>query len=374
MLTLIVKNFGVLKDINIELNKTNLFIGENGSGKSVLAKLITIMTDSTINENAILKSFKDYNIDYLSKDSYIELNDNKRTIVKIKSNLVTLHEVRLEDMNSFNNLNTIMQVEDFVSAVDEVNSKNKDKIIFKQDAQNGINNYKRFKPKYIPAERNLISLFNRSLSNLITSDIPLPKELLDFSSQYNNARNDIKELNILDMVYKFKNGQDEIYYDAEKFLPLENSSSGIQTALPLYVTIRYFNKKHEDIIIEEPEQNLYPKAQVDTIKFIIENSSENVYLMTHSPYVLSTLNILLFAYKASNKNHILKEKISNIIPKSQQINPDEFSAYFIKNGISESIKGKSTGMISENAIDEVGDIIDDEFNELMEIYREFKND
>jgi len=41
MLKLIVKNFGVLKDIDIELNQTNLFIGDNGIGKSILAKLIS---------------------------------------------------------------------------------------------------------------------------------------------------------------------------------------------------------------------------------------------------------------------------------------------------------------------------------------------
>ena len=40
---LIVKNFGPLKDIDIELKEINLFIGENGSGKSVLGKTITII-------------------------------------------------------------------------------------------------------------------------------------------------------------------------------------------------------------------------------------------------------------------------------------------------------------------------------------------
>lgn len=326
MYRLRVKNFGVLKDIDIELNKTNLFIGENGSGKSVLAKLITIITDETFNKTNYLKKFSEFQIDFITDYTSIKF-------IEMKNNY------------------TIFNIEN-------------QKLHF--------NNQYKSTSQYIPAERNLISILNKSIFSLITSDIPLPKSLLIFASQYEKAKNEIKELELLNMKFKNENGEDKIYYDDKNYLSLENSSSGIQTALPLYLTLKYFNQRDNDIIIEEPEQNLYPKSQVDTIKYIIENSSENLYLMTHSPYVLSTLNILLFSYKASSTNSILKEKISKIIPKSQQINPEKFSAYFIKDGKSESIKSKR-GLISENAIDESSDIIDDEFSELMELYREYKN-
>lgn len=356
MYKLIVKNFGPLKDINIELNKTNLFIGENGSGKSVLAKLITIVTSFDKYSEKIFEEFTKLDIDFISENTFIEFTgiENLFTIKnkKIKYGSKVLETISIIDKNK-KLLNTF---------------ENPDKI--------DINDMlpKRFTSQYIPAERNLVSLLNKSIYSLLTSEIPLPKHLLHFASQYEKARNEIGKLELLGMTFKSENGQDRIYYDDTNYLPLENSSSGIQTALPLYLTLKYFNTKHNDILIEEPEQNLYPKAQMDTIKFIVENSSENLYLMTHSPYILSTLNILLFAYKASNTNDILKEKISEIIPESEQINPDDFSAYLIENGVSKSIKGKSTGLISENIIDDVGDIIDDEFNGLMEIYREFKND
>jgi len=138
--------------------------------------------------------------------------------------------------------------------------------------------------------------------------------------------------------------------------------------------IKYFNKKnYQNILVEEPEQNLYPKSQVDTIKFIIENCNNNIFLMTHSPYVLSILNILIFAYKASNTNKTLNENITKIIPISQQIDPNKFSAYLIEDGKSLDIKSKR-GLISENSIDEISDMIDDEFSQLMDIYREFKDD
>ena len=65
MQKLIVKNFGVLKNIDIVLNKTNLFIGDNGSGKSVLAKLVTIVTSFDEYSDDISKQFKRFDIDFI---------------------------------------------------------------------------------------------------------------------------------------------------------------------------------------------------------------------------------------------------------------------------------------------------------------------
>ena len=43
---LIVKNFGPIKEADIELNKYVVLIGDTSTGKSVLAKLIAIFRDS----------------------------------------------------------------------------------------------------------------------------------------------------------------------------------------------------------------------------------------------------------------------------------------------------------------------------------------
>ncbi len=402
MLNLIVKNFGVLKDIDIELNKTNLFIGDNGSGKSTLAKLITVVTDFTIDEDEFVKRLKDFNIDFLNEDSFIKLEEDGKSIIEIvslkinlsihtKESLPKLKNIersieakKLFDTINENDLDTVLNsiFEHDLFKDDEKVQKHLIKILKDKEYRNTLidadKNITSLKSKYIPAERNLISFFSNSLSNMIKADLPLPKTILEFSAHYNSAKNEIKELDILTMKYKNINSQDRIYYGSYKddeFLTLDNSSSGIQSALPLYLTLKYFASKHKNIIIEEPELNLYPKSQIDTVKFMIENRGESsLSIMTHSPYILSILNVLIFAYKASNTNDILNDKISTMIPKEQQIDPDAFSAYLIENGISKSIKGKSTGMIESNVIDEIGDILDDDFSELMDIYREFKND
>jgi len=95
-------------------------------------------------------------------------------------------------------------------------------------------------------------------------------------------------------------------------------------------------------------------------------------MMTHSPYVLSTLNILMMAYKAGNLNSKSKLKVNELCNEKQWINPDNFSAYYLENGITRDIKGR-TGLISDNEIDEISDNIQGEFEEILSIYREYKN-
>ncbi len=332
---LIIKDFGPLKDVDIDINKINLFIGENGSGKSILAKIITIVRDlPNLHEDNILQEIKKFRIDFVTINSIIEIYEDEKLILELKN----------KKFNIYNNLN-------------QVNTS--------------------FSSQYIPAERNLISLFSKSLSSLLVADIPLPNFLLQFSSEFEKAGNEIKEIEFLNVKYINGDGLDrhKIYFDDNNYLPLEFSSSGIQSVLPLYLAVKYFANKHGSIIIEEPEQNLFPKAQKETIQYIVEQVSEknNLFLMTHSPYVLSTLNILLYAFKTGNLSKEAKEKTVELIPEAQWIDPSHFSVYSLENGVARDIKGQ-TGLISDNEIDDMSDEITEEFSELLSIYREYKND
>ncbi|KIM04693.1 MAG: hypothetical protein KU29_10235 [Sulfurovum sp. FS06-10] len=367
---LIVKNFGPLKDIDIELNKINLFIGENGSGKSVLAKLITIVTDinNLDEEKYFFKKLNEYTIDFISNQSIIKFYTNEDLIITIESKKVIFNRfnkklMKIDDKLKKSRKNFNAKLINLDQLIDE-------SVIISQD-------YEKLTSKYIPAERNLISLFNKSLSTLILEEVPLPKFLLRFSSEFEKAGNKIRELEFLNVKYLNGDGLDrhKVYFNKDSYLPLEQSSSGIQSALPLYLTVKYFASKHSSIIIEEPEQNLFPKAQKETIQYIIEHISNdnNLFMMTHSPYVLSTLNILMMAYRAGNLNEPSKAEVTERFNEKQWINPNEFSAYYLENGLARDIKGR-TGLISDNEIDEISDDIQSDFEELLSIYREHKND
>ncbi len=386
---LIVKNFGPLKDVDIELNKINLFIGENGSGKSVLAKLVTIFFDIELSEEKdLLKKFEEYQINFLSEKSVIEYYPDgfieNEVFIKIKNKKIIFSKFHKKHKSLLNESRQLQEkLANSLKELEEVSRKKletlpvelKEKVLNFLEENETAKEYKNeLEPKYIPAERNLISLFNQSIYSFLTADIPIPKFIISYFSEFEKARNEIKELSFLNVKY-VNADKDRIYFNENEFLNLEHSSSGIQSALPLYLTVKYFANKYYNIIIEEPEQNLFPKAQKETIQYIIEQISDkkNLFMMTHSPYVLSTLNILMMAYKAGNLNDESKKEVIELFNEKQWINPNKFSAYYLENGIARDIKGR-TGLISENEIDEISNDIQDEFEELLAIYREHKND
>ena len=75
--------------------------------------------------------------------------------------------------------------------------------------------------QYIPAERNFVSIISKSLSSFIVSDIPLPKFFLRFSSEFEKAGDNLKELEFLNVKYVNGEGLDrhKVYFnDKEKFV------------------------------------------------------------------------------------------------------------------------------------------------------------
>ena len=388
---LIVKNFGPLKDVDIEINKINLFIGENGSGKSVLGKLITIITNiKEIDKELFLKNFEEYNINYFSKESIIKFSDEDEILLKVENKEIFFGEKYLkiieliekatfqkkEILDLFDTLKKEKSIKDIKIILNQKNIDN-NILNFLENKDEEFNAVSKTISQYIPAERNLISLFNKSLTTLLVAGVPLPKFLLQFSSEFEKAGNELKELEFLNVKYVNGDGLDrhKIYFNDEDYLPLEHSSSGIQSVLPLYLTVKYFANRHSSIIIEEPEQNLFPKAQAETIKYIVEQVSDdnNLFMMTHSPYVLSTLNNLLYAYTVGQLGENEKKEVKELIDEKQWINPDDFSAYYLENGVARSIKS-DIGLIADNEIDNLSEEMGEEFDELLEIYRASKND
>ena len=76
---LIVKNFGPIKEAEIDLTKYVVFIGDTSTGKSVLAKLISIFRDSNLRIDSN-KAFKElllnYNIEFSNENTNIIYSSN----------------------------------------------------------------------------------------------------------------------------------------------------------------------------------------------------------------------------------------------------------------------------------------------------------
>lgn len=429
---LTVKNFGPIKKADVEVKDMMVFIGPQASGKSTLAKLITILNDVNFKQNdniKLLEELEKYNIhSFLKTDTHIEFHtpsfsykfqDNKEykfdvfdiiNRIEISKNKIDLisktidlmlygisvdrkedilfRELQKNEIYGFNSkLITLFKNYD--------NTKNYAKELLKiydkniEDEQTYINLLEIVKQVfsliipldslYIPAERTLLPLIMSNLAGLINNNIPLPKNILIASQQLEKAFKNIHNLDLSIIGnYKYKqiDGQSYIYHSKTNFVSLKESSSGLQSFLPIILlienTLKTKNFINLNYVVEEPELNLYPEAQYKLIKYLVKNCLEttreiktkNLIITTHSPYILASINNLLMA---SNKSKINSELTSNIIEDCSWIDTNHFNAYEVKKGTVKRIFNKKSKLIEDNIIDDVSEIIMHDFKSLAVI-------
>lgn len=336
MENLIIKNFGPIKNAQIELKPINIFIGTTSSGKSTVAKLATIFKSGQFDviDNP-LEQFKklltNYNIEYnISNDTYISYEDN--------------------------NFQYYITKESFVSK-----TKNT-----KQAHLNAI---------YIPAERVFFSTLSQSIFSLINSDIALPKWLIDFGAKFEKARSSIKNFSIdfLQAKYELRDGADYIVLPNHTAIKLAQASSGIQSILPLLLVIQHNTKNKNNggddlFVIEEPELNLFPSSQKDLIEFIIEkinHAEDQLIITTHSPYLLTSIDNLIQASNVAESRPELKNDVEKLVPSRQWLDFDKVGCYFFNEGTTKSTLDEELQSIGPSNIDNVSETLSETFEKLL---------
>jgi energy-coupling factor transporter ATP-binding protein EcfA2 len=330
---LIVKNFGPIRAAEMEIKKTTLLIGPQGSGKSTLAKLVAMITNKpNPKQNNFAREALDYGMANYGSENTNILYDNFPIVFKSNGQLFDYLEF---------------------GAV-----------------KNGI---------FIPTERLLLPMLSSSIMSLLSSGIALPKYLTNFGAKYEYSRKYALtfEIDYLDLEYQFK-GEEYIAVKGGKPIKLSESASGYQSIIPIKLVVENYRPElRRSFIIEEPELNLFPTTQKNLIYYLADRCTKNdneLLMTTHSPYVLAALNNLLFAHKiASEKPHNAAD-VAQVIPRNSWLNPNDFAAYYVADGTVRSIINPKTGLISENELDDVSDLIGEEFNQLVDIYRLRKNE
>ncbi|WP_426091075.1 AAA family ATPase [Flavobacterium sp. DSR3-2] len=444
---LIVKNFGPLKDIEIEVREMVTFIGAQASGKSTLAKLLSILENEEFRRNNKIKfddELKKYNIfSYVSEKSIISYKtfDPKSSYPNISSFNFNFSEGKSEknspliNFNVFKEYNAVKKPEDTEDLQKSISTGiyldlsvysllNNEKIyeIFNTEEQKvkfeiifaNIRNGKRFLQQediksileiqekelnlenyinlyeklielfpfiylddsiYIPAERSFLHLISENALGLINNNIQIPKHLLEIGQEYEKAIQTIKELplNIINKNFKYKReGKTSyIYHNESERVDLLESASGLQSIIPILLLVEYSKSLKEkynfNFVVEEPELNLYPKAQHELIKYLVKNclfDRKNLILTTHSPFVLASINNLLLAF---DKGKTKPTEVNKIIKKESWLDPKNFIAYELKNGKAKKIMNDKLGQIQENMIDNVSDAFSDEFDKLLDL-------
>ena len=379
MQKIIIKNLLVVKDFEMEINKFNLIIGEQSSGKSKISKDIYLMKIlSTDLKYAIYEELHEFTIDHFTqqlknniinffgdliniddnmyikfqynKNTYIEIKKDNNLIINYSSNILNFIKVLIDKLPIISE-KEILKNQDF-KIINFLNTK------IGIEIENFFENY--FTSYYIPASRSIINLLNKQKTKLDYKVIGLYNSLYmqmvetiqPFFKEGNKwLFNDISNNNLkmflesmCNKVIKYLGGE-YFYNNGDSYIKLENSnkkipinylSSGQQEMLWLLnilISIISANIQRAFIIIEEPEAHLYPKMQKEIIDFIVNfmnMTNSSILITTHSPYILTSTNNLLYAGKLKenykyNKEKI--EKINNIVGEYGAINPNEINAF-----------------------------------------------
>lgn len=411
---LIIKNIGPLTDIDIEVNSVNMIIGPQSSGKSTIAKILSFCL-------------------WLEKDIIAHQDKEYVNASFIQEQLLDYHKI-----------NHYLNDGAFISYHGEY-------ITFRFA---GVNDYsveltERFseskvgKVAYIPSERNLAAIPN------VTS-LALPKYYVrDYLFDWFHFHSKFEVTNkvpILDLGVSY-------YYDDErnidivqlgngKELEINEVSSGLQSLIPLFVSLQYVTKwvfehkedisfdknsvlskaliralspdidsKHIEealtlpklvtqlqetlkaiidnripgeikpefenisklnerierphyfsLIVEEPEQNLFPGTQVTLVYEMLKmlTREEDILLMTtHSPYTLYALNNCMLGHKVKDK--IEEDEKAFMMSRDSWIDGDRVSIWqFTKQGTLKSLKDSPAGLIGKHYFN---DVMNDTLNE-----------
>ena len=182
--------------------------------------------------------------------------------------------------------------------------------------------------------------------------------------------------------YFIDNDGEKIILDNQKKIYLNNASSGQQEVIRILQDIFIiFDQKSKVLrIIEEPEAHLFPVAQrelVELLALMVNYQPENqLIITTHSPYILTVFNHLLFSSRVVAKNPAAEEEVKEIVDKDCWLDPNEFSAYSLGNEsfpednakYCESIFDTEMGTLEQNYLDTVSEMLGWEFNSLYRIH------
>lgn len=298
---LVIRNLGPLKEADVELKRINVIIGSQSSGKSCVLKTACYCT-------------------WVEKR--IELTQTSDFFAKDGNFLNELE--RFHKLKGYIKSDTFISYESDFMVFSYDNATKTFRFEWKEDRWN----YRRSKVTYIPAERNLVAAIPNWFQVKFADD-----NIRDFMADWEAARQatqeDITVLNLgVSYHYDANTKSDKVKVSDGVTLDFTNTSSGLQSVIPLFVHLNHITKiKHDriesfanlqensilltkleeedkkdaytnfvhthhcDIFLEEPEANLFPPTQSNLVEWLLNKTkgehSSNLFVATHSPYILN---------------------------------------------------------------------------------------
>lgn len=392
---LTVRNFGPIEKAEVEFKRVTVFIGPTGVGKSTLSKLSAIFRDTKLlfsegekNQQSVFDGLiDDYELaNYFQNQTSIEWKRESENVrVEIVGSKVVFVQAEVPE-SPFGSLEALVELN--TRDISDEDAETRESMI-----RILTNSYQAEKRRwlhlqfpqvlYVPAERIFLPRLDESKWSIASQDAEsnvMPRTLIGFAVEFEKARKSFSRLDdtFFGISYQHRDGKDTIRLANGRRINLSDASSGMQATLPLIiVTLSILTTRSLSSIVEEPELNLYPDGQRMIInhltRFCVSQQREqrDLTLTTHSPYILSHLNLLLYAHQVATQYPDRADEVAKLVPRESWIDPNEFAAYYVGEGSVRSIVSKETQLISTNELDDIAGTQADVFDLLIDISRGF---
>jgi len=376
--------------LTLEISPLTIFIGSQGTGKSLISQLLYFFHDA---EYLLSNYFKQEGIDATVRKVVEGIRSGELTNRALGSFLTT-DSVYVTYKKNYQELANESEIV-FYRSNRQINPRG----LFRKQIDQWLNRFLDdpsisgkidSKAIFIPAERTFFSRFINADPTIIGSN-SLPITMREFAkvlsktaethigweNQLQQMPEEAKEIDQLvrsvlgGCATSAKKGP---YARKWQWLPensnqpleIEMASSGQMGTWPLVSTEQALfgwqkSKRPLFIHIEEPETHLHPAAQVAIVKTLayLANHGFRLVITTHSLVVLYLLNNLTLAYqKLPNKT------IDNMPSPKERLEPQSLSAYLFAEGTVQSILD-DTGQIDEGLLGRVIGNLEVEFNRLQ---------
>ena len=128
-------------------------------------------------------------------------------------------------------------------------------------------------------------------------------------SEYYSFAEELEKQLLKGRIVVAKTGDVQFVTSSRQKLPIQLSASIVKTLSSLTFYLKHIAKKGDLIIIDEPEMNLHPDAQVILTRVFarLMNQGINFLISTHSDYIISELNNLIALGSITNNESLLTE-------------------------------------------------------------------
>lgn len=384
-----ITNFGPLREVKIEdLKRINVFIGVSGSGKSIIMR--TLAMCRWIYKMQCVRSYLNYsginNIPFSFNHEKILSDNGLNAYLKPNTEICYKNgDFGFAFANGKFEFHTQYVPQEELSL--EKIAYISDKRILLPDILNG-NIAMKHGAFYL--EETLLN-FQKAMSVIPETEIP-----------YLGVNLEVRDTNIGKRI--LVNSNDAV--NSFNNLPLPSASSGLQSSVGLHLIIAYFSQhynlieamnstilsylaandslssfkaqsnvgefsyKRISVFVEEPELSLFPDNQRGLIGYMVAASQKSeladfeLIFATHSPYVLTAINVLMLAEKAYAKR---PESVLEIMGSETMVAASEVAAWEVKDGEVKDLIDADTGLIDGSWLDSASDYFDDKIFRLNEI-------